>query len=137
MTSVSHPAGRQSRRSGRKSGARRATPSATRPVLRPLVVFTLAVILAFFAMIYSRISLDRTAFELRGIEQQLATEERLHWDLRLELARLQDPRRITEAAAGLGLVYPDQRIPIEAPGVTAPPAEGYARWTASRSLLSP
>ena len=68
-------------------------------VLRPLVVFTLAVVLAFFAMIYSRISLDRTAFELHTIEQGLAAQDRIHWDLRLELARLQDPLRITEAAA--------------------------------------
>ncbi len=107
-----------------------------RPVLRPLVVFTLAVVLAFFAMIYSRISLDRTAFELYGIERELAAQERIHWDLRLEFARLQDPRRITEAAADLGLVYPDERITIEAPGVETDPTAGYARWTASRSLLS-
>jgi cell division protein FtsL len=99
------------------------------------VVFTLAVILAFFAMIYSRISLDRTAFELQGIESELATQERIHWDLRLELARLQDPRRITEAAAGLGLVFPEERIPIEAPGVQAARGDGQVRWTASHPLL--
>ena len=72
----------------------------------------MAVVLVFFTMIYSRISLDRTAFELHGIEQGLAQQERLHWDLRLELARLQDPRRITEAAADLGLVYPEERITL-------------------------
>lgn len=108
----------------------------TRQVLRPMVFFTLAVVLVFFGMIYSRISLDRTAFELHGIEQRLAAEERIHWDLRLELARLQDPRRITEAAAGLGLVYPEERITIEAPGIAAEPEDGSARWTASRSLLA-
>jgi len=107
-----------------------------RPVLRPLVLFTMAVVLVFFTMIYSRISLDRTAFELHGIGQGLAQQERLHWDLRLELARLQDPRRITEAAADLGLVYPEERITIEAPGVVAESDEGHARWTASRSLLT-
>lgn len=108
----------------------------TRQVLRPMVFFTLAVVLVFFGMIYSRISLDRTAFELHGIEKRLAAEERIHWDLRLELARLQDPRRITEAAAGLGLVYPEERITIEAPGIAAEPEDGSARWTASRSLLA-
>lgn len=107
-----------------------------RPVLRPLMVFTLAVVLVFFGMIYSRISLDRTAFELHGIEQRIAVEERIHWDLRLELARLQDPRRITDAAAGLGLVYPEERITIEAPGISAVSEEGTARWTASQSLLA-
>lgn len=107
-----------------------------RPVLRPLVVFTLAVVLVFFGMIYSRISLDRTAFELHGIEQRIAAEERMHWDLRLELARLQDPQRITEAAAELGLVYPEERVTIEAPGISTLPEEGLVRWTASRSLLT-
>ncbi len=105
-------------------------------VLRPLVVFTLAVILAFFAMIYSRISLDRTAFELHQIEQEFAAQDRVHWDLRLELARLQDPKRIDAAAAGLGMVYPEQRITIEAPGVGVEPSSGTERWTASRSLLT-
>lgn len=116
----------------------RVTPHrvGARPVLRPLVVFTIAVVLVFFGLIYSRISLDRTAFELHGIEQQIAAEERIHWDLRLELARLQDPRRITEAAAELGLVYPEERITIEAPGVADSLEEGPARWTASRSLLA-
>ena len=116
------------RRAARRTG--RST------VLRPLVVFTLAAVLAFFAMIYSRISLDRSAFELHQIEQSIANEERVHWDLRLELARLQDPARINEAASGLGLVYPEERITIEAPGVVIDPATGGERWTASRSLLS-
>jgi len=107
-----------------------------RPVLRPLVFFTLAVVVVFFTMIYSRISLDRTAFELHIIEQGLAEQERLHWDLRLELARLQDPVRITDIATGLGLVYPDERITIEAPGLSIASDDGYARWTASRSLLT-
>ncbi len=109
--------------------------AASRPVARPLVVFTVAVILVFFGVIYSRISLDRIAFELHGIEQTIAEEERLHWDLRLELARLQDPNRIAEAAAELGLVYPEERITIEAPGVVAT-TDGNQRWTASRALLT-
>jgi hypothetical protein len=108
----------------------------SRPVLRPLVVFTAVVIVAFFAMTYSRISLDRAAFELHGIEQELAAQERAHWDMRLELARLQDPRRITEAAAGLGLVYPQDRITVEAPGMGGDAEAGISRWTASRSLLT-
>ena len=119
----------------RTRGAR-ARPVGRNTVLRPLVVFTLAVVLAFFAMIYSRISLDRTAFELHQIEQEFAAQDRVHWDLRLELARLQDPRRIDDAAAGLGMVYPEERITIEAPGVGFEPSPGTERWTASRSVLT-
>lgn len=115
----------------RHTGVRRARRTT---VLRPLVVFTVAVVIAFFAMIYSRISLDRTAFDLHQIEQEIATQERVHWDLRLELARLQDPQRINAAAAELGLVYPTQRITVEASGVVTETVEGVERWTAARSL---
>jgi cell division protein FtsL len=114
----------------------RRVAAGRRPVLRPLVVFTLVVVVVFFGMIYSRISLDRMAFEQYNLEQAAAEQERLHWDLRLELARLQDPVRITEAAADLGLVYPDERITIEAPGVATEVTEGTARWTASQALLA-
>ena len=119
-----------------RAGRIRLRRVGARPVLRPLVVFTLAVVLAFFAITFSRISLDRAAFELYGIERELAAQERAHWDMRLELARLQDPRRITDAAAGLGLVYPEDRITLEAPGVGGEAEAGYQRWVASRSLLS-
>ena len=134
-STINRPTSRPGNRPTPDRASRRAARR-DRPMVRPLVVFILAVILAFFAMIYSRISLDRTAFELRSIEQEMASEERVHWDLRLELARLQDPQRITEAAAGLGMVSPDERITIEAPGVAQAAPEGTARWTASRSLLS-
>lgn len=115
----------------RRTGIGRAGRST---VLRPLVVFTVAVVVAFFAMIYTRISLDRTAFDLHQIEQEIAVQERVHWDLRLELARLQDPQRIEDAAAELGLVYPEERITVEAPGVATETAEGVERWTAARTL---
>lgn len=113
-----------------------ARPVRDRTRVRPLAVFALVVVLAFFALIYSRISLDRAAFELHQIGQDVAAQERIHWDLRLEVARLQSPQRITEAAAGLGLVYPEERITIEASGVASDTNYAAARWTASRSLLS-
>ena len=50
-------AGALPRSRARSVGARAHTRRS--PVVRPLVIFTLAVILAFFAVIYSRISLDR------------------------------------------------------------------------------
>ncbi|GMQ84480.1 MAG: hypothetical protein BMS9Abin07_0044 [Acidimicrobiia bacterium] len=121
---------------GALTARRSARRARDRTRIRPLVVFTLVVVLAFFALIYSRISLDRTAFDLQQIGQELAAEERIHWDLRLELARMNSPQRITEAAAGLGLVYPEQRITIEAPGVPSDATYAAKRWTASRSLLS-
>jgi cell division protein FtsL len=107
----------------------------TRPVVRPLVIFILAVTLAFFAVIYSRISLDRTAFELQLLEREIAAEEELHWDLRAEHARLLAPDRVTQRAAELGLVYPDDRQPIEVAGVERGIGDPEDRLTDFRALF--
>lgn len=115
--------------------ARARTRTRTRPVVRPLVIFALAVILAFFAVIYSRISLDRTAFEIQLLEREIATQEQLHWDLRVEHARLQAPDRITQRAAELGLVYPDDRQTIELVGVETAAGGPEDRWLGLRALL--
>jgi cell division protein FtsL len=75
-------------------------------------VFAVAVLIAFFGMIYSRISLDRTAFELQDLEGQITEQQELMDELRVEAARLQDPALITSRAADLGLVYPQERTPL-------------------------
>lgn len=84
----------------------------SRPRLRPLAVFVVAVLIAFFGMIYSRISLDRTAFELQDLESQITEQQELMDQQRVEAARLQDPAIITSRAADLGLVYPESRTPL-------------------------
>ena len=104
-------------------------------MVRPLVIFILAVTLAFFAVIYSRISLDRTAFELQRLERQIAAEEQLHWDLRAEHARLQAPGRITQRAAELGLVYPVDQHSIEVTGVEREVGGPEDRLTDLRALF--
>ena len=119
----------------RTTTRRSRTRTGTRPVVRPLVIFVLAVVLAFFAVIYSRISLDRTAFEIQLLEREIATQEQLHWDLRVEHARLQAPDRITPRAAELGLVYPDDRQTIELTGVEAVVGGPQDRWLDLRALL--
>jgi len=75
-------------------------------------VFVVAVLIAFFGMIYSRISLDRTAFELQELESQITEQQELMDQQRVEAARLQDPAIITSRAADLGLVYPESRTPL-------------------------
>jgi len=107
----------------------------SRPIVRPLLIFVLAVIIAFFAVIYSRISLDRTAFEIQLLEREIAAQEQLHWDLRVDHARLQAPDRITQRAAELGLVYPDDRQTIELTGVEAVVGGPEDRWLDLRALL--
>lgn len=107
-----------------------------RPRLRPLIIFALAVIFAFFTMIYARISLDRSAFELQVLEDSIAAEESRHWDLRVDVARLQDPDRITRIAAGMGLVYPERRVTLEVRGIEANAGDADYRWADLRALLA-
>ena len=102
-------------------GAR--TTSVRGPRVVPLLFFTVLVIALFFAMIYLRIALDRNAFELEQLESQIVLEESRQLDLRLEIARLQDPLRISSEAQRIGLTYPDERIAITVNGQreAAPP----------------
>jgi len=100
------------------------------------MVFVIAVIVAFFAMTYSRISLDRTAFELQRLEADIAAEEALHFDLRVEIARLQNPERITQMAQEMGMVYPGERVPLEVTGIAGAEGDAEYRWADLRALLN-
>ncbi|MEA2023688.1 MAG: hypothetical protein U9N79_05275 [Actinomycetota bacterium] len=117
------------RRVGARSRARH------RPVVRPLLIFTIAVILAFFAVIYSRISLDRTAFELQRLDREVVAEQERHWNLRADYAHLQAPELITQRAAALGLVYPEDRRTIEITGMANTVGGPEDRWMDMRALL--
>lgn len=106
------------------------------PRLRHWTIFTIAVLVAFFGMIYSRISLDRSAFVLDELRDKIAEEEARHWDLRLEVARLQAPDRITAKAGEMGLVYPTERSDLAVPGVDAGGLDPEYRWAQLRAVLS-
>ena len=106
------------------------------PRLRPWLVFIFVVIAAFFGLIVSRISLDQSAFVLDELEGQIAEAEALHWDLRLEVARLQDPERISAAARDMGLVFPQERHALDAPAVEEDGLEPEHRWAQLKALLS-
>ncbi len=106
------------------------------PRLRGWLLFTIAVVAAFFLLIYSRTALDRTAFELKELETRIATEETRYWELQLEVARLEAPARITQRAAELGLVYPDDVRRITATRHGAPAGDGDERWKDLKTLLT-
>jgi cell division protein FtsL len=89
------------------------------PRIIPLIFFTILVIGVFFLMIYLRIALDRTAFELDTLTDQIAIEESAQLDLRLELAQLQDPQRIATQAQEIGLVFPDERVALVVAPISA------------------
>ena len=103
---------------------RRAKAEAGRgPRLLPLAFFVLVVMAVFFLMIFLRIALDRTAFELDTVETQITRAETRQLDLRLELAELQDPLRIDFEARQMGLTYPDQRVAVVVEDLTPGRAE--------------
>ncbi len=106
------------------------------PRLRGWLLFTLAVVGAFFLVIYSRIALDRSAFELADLDTRIAAEESRYWELRLDLARLQAPDRVMRRAEELGMVYPAEVRRVQASRPGAPPAEVDDRWADLKVLLS-
>jgi cell division protein FtsL len=105
--------------------------------LRPWVLFVAIVIAAFFGLTYSRISLDRSAFVLDTLEEQIAVQESRHFDLRLEVAELRDPGRIAAEAAELGLVFPTSRVELAVEPIAEPEQlDPDHRWAQLKALLS-
>jgi cell division protein FtsL len=100
------------------------------------LLLTVTVLAAFFLLIYSRIALDRSAFDLQEIERQMSAQESRYWDLRLQVADLQAPERIVERAAQMGMVYPTDVETIEVAGTMAPQGETEDRWVDLKALLS-
>jgi cell division protein FtsL len=113
-----------------------ARPQRSRAQLRPWVLFAVVVVLAFFALILSRVWLDRSGFDLDELEQEIAVEEARLRDLRVEVARLQDPDRITAVAIANGLVYPQERIEIEVPGIEGEQLDPEFRWAQLKVVLT-
>ncbi|MGI9667989.1 MAG: hypothetical protein ACR2N2_12985 [Acidimicrobiia bacterium] len=87
------------------------------PRVIPLIFFAMLAVALFFAMIYLRIALDRNAFELDRLEREITLEESKQLDLKLEIAQLQDPLRISSEAQRIGLTYPDERLAITVTGI--------------------
>ena len=77
-----------------------------KPSIAPWMIMVIIAVIAFLGLAFARTSLDRSAFDLtelnRSIEEQLARNEQL----RLEVARLENPARIAPLAAEMGLVIP-------------------------------
>lgn len=111
-------------------------PVRRRSRLRPWFLFIIIVVGAFFGLTYSRISLDRSAFSLDTLEQRIAEEEARHFDLRVEVAELQNPERIANVAAEMGMVFPDSRVELAVDRVADDELDLEFRWAQLRALLS-
>ncbi len=79
-----------------------------RPTLAPWMVVVLIGMVAFLGLGFARTSLDRSAFDLAELNREIATQEALNRNLRLQVARMESPARIAPLADQLGLVIPGQ-----------------------------
>lgn len=118
------------------TGERAVVRRGIRTGLGSWLLFVAVVVGAFYGLIFSRISLDRSAFELDELQEQIAAQENRHFELRVEVAELMDPNRIATAAERLGLVYPSVRNELTADVTTEPAIQQELRWAQLRTLLS-
>ncbi|NIA24192.1 MAG: hypothetical protein GWP04_01340 [Gammaproteobacteria bacterium] len=107
-----------------------------RPRLGAWVLFTGLAIALFFALILSRVALDKPALEMNDLSKQIEAEQIHYQQLRLQVARLQAPERIVPFAEELGLTYPDDVRVVIADGVgdRRPPMED--RFVDLKSILT-
>jgi hypothetical protein len=99
------------------------------------ILLGLTLAAAFLVSIYARIALDRSAFVVTDIEQQIADQEARYWDLRLEVTQLQSPERISTLSAEMGMVYPETVRTIDVPGLGGPSPGVDERWIDLKALL--
>ncbi len=118
-------------------GAPRRSVVVSRPRHRgsQWTVFFVLVLVAFFGLIYSRLSLDASAFELDELQEQIVIEQERHSLLQLEVARLQDPVRVAAEAARLGLVYPEARSDLTVHPVDERQHDVEERWVQATSQV--
>ena len=98
------------------------------PVITPWIAFVLVVVVALCGIVLTRTTLDKGAFELAELDQQLATAQVRNQHLRLEIARLESPGRVAPSAELLGMVYPDERTLMTVDGVVVVANDPDPRW---------
>ena len=77
-----------------------------RPMLAPWMVMVLIGVVAFLGLGFARTSLDRSAFELDRLNRAITEQVAMNEQLRLEIARLENPARVAPLAEEMGLVIP-------------------------------
>lgn len=98
-----------------------------RLTLAPWMIMALIGVVAFLGLGFARTSLDKSAFELDQLTRSIAEQGAINEQLRLEIARLENPARIAPLAEELGLVIPGdtrQLLVDLAPGPAVVSVEG-------------
>jgi cell division protein FtsL len=75
-------------------------------MLAPWMVMVLIGVVAFLGLGFARTSLDRSAFELDRLNRAITEQVAMNEQLRLEIARLENPARVAPLAEEMGLVIP-------------------------------
>jgi cell division protein FtsL len=75
--------------------------------MAPWMIVASIAVAGFFGLGFARTSLDRAAFELAELDQAIAQQNQLNLELKLDIARLENPARIAPLAEEMGLVIPD------------------------------
>lgn len=63
-------------------------------------------VVAFLGLGFARTSLDRSAFELDRLNDAIVEQEAINEQLRIEIARMENPARIAPLAEEIGLMIP-------------------------------
>ena len=72
----------------------------------PWSIVVCVAVVGFLGLGFAQTSLDKSAFELSDLEAGIAEQQALNEELRLEIARLENPARIAPLAEDLGMVLP-------------------------------
>lgn len=98
---------------GGKGHARPRSKKSARASARSRLIFaiTAAVTLAaiVFGLVLLNIYLAQSSFKLAELEQQVAQQQELYRRMRLQTATAESPEKVAAAAAGLGLVAPQEQ----------------------------
>lgn len=111
------------------------SPVKVRLQARQFAWLLLAVAL-FFALIYSRVYLDRAAFQLTSLETSIELQEAEFDELRLLVAQLESPQRIYAEAQKMGMVLPPTGRTLFAPMPVATDEIGELAGVDAPTLLA-
>lgn len=79
-----------------------------RPTIAPWMIMALVGITAFLGLVFARTSLDNSAFELAELNTAIVEQAEINRELKIEIARLENPARIAPMAEEMGLVIPTE-----------------------------
>ena len=99
-----------------------------KPSIAPWMIMVIIAVVAFLGLGFARTSLDRSAFDLAELNKAIETQLALNEQLRLEVARLENPARIAPLADELGLVIPSDTnqllVNLDAPSPVVAETDG-------------